>query len=391
MDELQKDKTKFLLTGGHITPAMAVIEELKRRGYRKFVFVGRRRTMQGDERDSAEFDIISHRFGIPFINLTTGKIVRFSNLTESFDFLVNTFKLPFGFIQSVLILIKQRPHVIISFGGFLALPIVISGRILGIPSLTHEQTTVTGMANKIVAKFAKKVLVSWEESLEYFDKSKVVLTGNPVRKEVFNTVTNSFVIIDKLPTIYVTGGNQGAHVMNETLTVIIEKLLEKYNVIHQTGLTTTTRDYEKCLSIEKSLTGKTKGVYIVKGTIYGPEIGEVFNKADLLLSRSGANIVTDILALGKLAILIPIPWSINNEQLENAKMLEKIGVGKIIEEKHLTPEVLLVAIEEAMKNLKKGKDFKGGSLKKACEKAKLLVKLDAAERIVDEVLKIASR
>jgi UDP-N-acetylglucosamine--N-acetylmuramyl-(pentapeptide) pyrophosphoryl-undecaprenol N-acetylglucosamine transferase len=391
MTNARKNTMKFLLTGGHITPAMAVIEELKKRGYRSFTFVGRRRTMRGDERDSAEFEVISHRLGIPFINLTTGKIVRFSNTREFFDFLINATKLPIGFIQSLVILIKQRPDVIISFGGYLALPVVISGRILGIPSLTHEQTVVSGVANKIIAKFAKKVLVSWENSLEHFDKSKAVLSGNPVRKEIFNVTTNSFIINKQLPTIYITGGNQGAHVVNKNATKIIEELLKKYNVIHQTGLTTVTRDYEECLRLEKSFTGKTKGVYIVKGMIYGPEIGEVFSKADLLISRSGANIVTDILALGKLAILIPIPWSINNEQLLNAKMLEDIGMGKIIEEKNLTSELLLEAIVEGMKNLKKKKDFNGGSLKKSCEKAKGMVKLNAAEVIVDEVLKIAIR
>lgn len=391
MSNLAKEKTRFLLTGGHITPALAVIAELRRRGFNDSVFVGRRRTMRGDKRDSAEFEVISHRLGIPFINLTTGKIVRFSNISEFFDFLINISKLPLGFIRAFVILLKHRPKVIISFGGYLAIPIVICGKLLGIPSVTHEQTVVTGIANKIVAKFVNKVLVSWEESLKYFDKAKVVLTGNPVRQEVFNITTNSFVINEKLPTIYVTGGNQGAHVINETVSAIIEQLLKKYNVIHQTGLTSLTRDYEKCLSVEKSLTGKTKGVYIVKGTIYGPEIGEVFNRGDLLVSRSGANIATDILALGKLAILIPIPWSINNEQLKNAKMLEHIGVGKILEEKNLTSEVLLEAIEEGMKNIKRGKDFNGKSLKVTAKKAKEKVNLNAAKLIVDEVLKIASR
>lgn len=387
----QRDKTKFLLTGGHITPAMAVISELRKRGFKKFIFVGRRKTMRGDKMDSAEFDVFSHQLGIPFINLTTGKIVRFSNFGEFIDFLINALKLPVGFVQSFAVLIKHRPNVMISFGGYLALPMVICGKLLGIPSVTHEQTTVLGMANKLVARFAKKVLVSWKESVKLFDKSKVVLTGNPLRNEVFEVVTSVFKLNEKLPTIYITGGNQGAHIINENIVQIIEKLLKKYNVIHQTGMTTVTRDYEKCLRIEKSLTGKTKGTYIVKGSIYGPEIGEVFDKADFLITRSGANISTEILAFGKLAILIPIPWSINNEQFLNAKMLEKIGIAKIVEEKNLSPELLLDAVNEGMKNIGRKKDFNGNSLKVAIKKAKEKVNLNAARLIVDEVLKIADR
>jgi UDP-N-acetylglucosamine--N-acetylmuramyl-(pentapeptide) pyrophosphoryl-undecaprenol N-acetylglucosamine transferase len=374
-----------------LTPAVAVIRELRKRGYENFLWCGRRKTMKGDVCDSAEYRLVHEDMKIEFRDITMGKIVRFSDLKTFLEFFENIIKIPIGFIQAFVTLLKYKPSAIISFGGYLAIPFVIIGKFFGIPSVTHEQTVVLGLANKIVSKFVDKILISWEEGEKYFPAKKTIITGNPVRKEVLNVTTDLFNLNEKPRTIYITGGNQGAHIINKNVESIIENLLKKYNVIHQTGTNTLTGDFERLDKLSKSLTGKTKGNYIVKGTIYGPEIGEIFQKADLLVSRSGANICLDILATGNLAILIPIPWSINNEQFKNAKVLEKIGIGKILEEKNLKPEKLEEFIEEGMKSLKKGKDFNGKSLKNTIKAAKARVRLDAAERIVDEVVRVSKK
>jgi UDP-N-acetylglucosamine--N-acetylmuramyl-(pentapeptide) pyrophosphoryl-undecaprenol N-acetylglucosamine transferase len=391
MKENLKEKTKFLITGGHLTPALAVIEELKARGFNDLVFVGRGKTMSGDKSLSAEYRVIYDDLRIPFENITTGKIVRFNDLKTLVEFVVNIIKIPVGFIQAFIILLRHKPKVIISFGGYIAVPIVIVGKIFRIPSVTHEQTVVLGLANKIVSKFVDKVLISWKESRKYFNKSKTIFTGNPVRKDVLTSVTNIYRLNTKLKTIYITGGNQGSHTINKNVEPILEKVLDKYNVIHQTGITTITNDFEKFERLSKTLTGRTKGTYIVKGNIYGAEIGEVFEKADLVVSRCGANTLTEILALGKLAILIPIPWSINNEQVKNAIMLEEVGLGSIIEEKDLTSEVLLESINSAFENMSRKKAFKGKVLSKTIVNARKYIKLDAAKRIVDELITIADR
>jgi len=379
---------KILITGGHLTPALAVIEEFKKYGYNNFLWIGRKKTMRKDVNLSAEFRVIQKDLNIPFKEIATGKIIKFWDVSSFFDFLFNIIKIPIGFVQSLFVLLRCRPKVIISFGGYLAVPVVIAGWLLRIPSVTHEQTVVVGKANKIISKLSRKIFVSWKESLKYFNKSKCKVTGNPVRKEIFNIETNNYKVNEGLKTIYITGGNQGAHVINEAVIKIIEPLLAKNNVIHQTGLTSVTNDFEKCDRLEKSLVGKTKGTYIVRGNIFGAEIGEVFGKADLVISRAGANISTELLALGKPAILIPIPWSLNNEQLMNAKVLEKIGLAEIIEEKDLTHEILQKSIEKAMKNIKDMKSFNGKSLKIAVKKAKEKVNLNAANIIVKEVLKM---
>ncbi len=370
-----KKRYKFLFTGGHLTPAMAVLDELMKRGYSNVYWIGRVKTMKGDKSSSAEYRVIKEDLGISFINSLTGKIIRFLDMSSFIDFIINFIKLPIGFIQAFVILIKLKPVMIVSFGGYVAVPIVVMGKILGIKSVTHEQTVTLGKANQIISKFAYKVLISWEETEKYFDKEKVVFTGNPVRKEVKRVVTDNYKINKKLKTIYVTGGNQGSHKINAALVDIIPKLLKRYKVIHQTGINTITGDYEKCLKLEKMMTGKEKGVYIVRGNIFSAEIGEVFAKTDLIISRAGANIITEILTLKKKSILIPIPWSINNEQMKNAQLVERTGLGLILEEKDLKPETFFDSIELIFK-------------KKMRKSKTIEIKSDAAALIVDEIVKL---
>lgn len=357
-------KHKILITGGHLTPALAVIEELKSRGSNNIVWVGRKKTMRKDENNSAEYELMKKK-NIPFYDLKTGKIVRFDSLKTFFLFLVNSLKILFGFVHSLFILLKIKPDIIISFGGYISVPIVITGKLLSIKAVTHEQTVVTGLANKLVARFADKIFISWEKSKDFFPKEKTVFTGNPVRKNIFIKKTNVFHLNKSLQTIYVTGGNQGSHIINKTLLSIIEDLLKKFNVIHQTGSYSKTKDFKKARKRSKKLKGTTNGVYLAKTHIYGKEIGEVFSKADILISRSGANIVSEILALDKKAILIPIPWSLKNEQMKNATMAANNKGVIILEEKVLNPKNLLRLIEKlsTMSNLSHGSESRPNAAK----------------------------
>jgi len=370
----RKENVKIMITGGHLTPAAAVIDELKQKGFNNFVWVGRRKTMTFDKNLSAEYRYIKDDLKIPFVNLNTGKIIRFNNIYTFFEFLVNILYILQGFINSFFILIKNKPNIIVSFGGYIAVPIVIAGWILRIPSITHEQTLVAGVANKIISKFAKKVLISWEDTRDYFKGKDVILTGNPIRKEVFEVITDNYKINKKLKTIFIMGGNQGAHVINETTIKILPLLLKNYNVIHQTGLTSVTGDYEKCERLEKSFHGKYKGIYIVKGYIFRSEIGEVFSKSDLFIGRSGANSVSEIIALNKNSVFVPIPWSLNNEQFYNAKLVEKSGLGIIIEENNLSPEMLMKQIKI--------------SINKNKVKSKVKIELNAAFKITNEIISL---
>jgi UDP-N-acetylglucosamine--N-acetylmuramyl-(pentapeptide) pyrophosphoryl-undecaprenol N-acetylglucosamine transferase len=369
---------KLVFVGGHHTPALAVIDSLRRNDQFsifnfQFHWIGHKYSMWGDKSVSAECQEVTKR-GIPFYDLKAGKLYRTFHPLK-------LLRLPFGFVQAFYYLLKIRPRLIVSFGGYLAPPVVIAGWLLGIPSVTHEQTVVGGWANRLVAKFAKKVFVSWEESKRYFPTGKTIVTGNPIRRAVLNQVRNSKSEIpnkfeiqnSKFKTIYITGGKQGSHVINEVVKDALPQLLEKYNVIHQCGRSTVFNDYEK-------LNSEVQSRYILKDYFTEDEIGAVFSAADLVVSRAGANIVYELAALGKPSILVPIPWVSHNEQYKNAQILVAAGSAVILEEKDLTPESLTVRTAELFAHFE---EFKEGG-----RKAQKLVRLDAAERIAAELLEL---
>jgi UDP-N-acetylglucosamine--N-acetylmuramyl-(pentapeptide) pyrophosphoryl-undecaprenol N-acetylglucosamine transferase len=323
--------------------------------------------MWGDKNVSAEYQEVTGR-EIPFYDLKAGK------LYQTFHPL-KLLRLPFGFLQAFYYLIRIRPQLIVSFGGYLAPPVVIAGWLLRIPSVTHEQTVEGGWANRLVAKFAKKVFVTWEDSLKYFPAKKTIVTGNPLRpaifeaKKQFNNLT-----IQQLPTLYITGGKQGSHILNVAAGHALPELLKKYNVIHQCGRSTVFDDYKPLTS---HLPPHLRARYILQDYFTEEEIGSVFAAADMVISRSGANIVYELAALGKPAILIPIPWASHDEQSKNAQILVNAGSAILLEEKDLTPSTLILRSNRVLSNLEK---FKEGG-----RRAQKLVRLDAAEKIAEEI------
>ena len=367
---------KIVFVGGHHTPALAVIDSLRRKypipnTQYPIHWVGHRISMWGDENVSAEYQEVTRR-GIPFYDLKAGKLYKTFHPLK-------LIRLPFGFLQAGYYLLKIRPQLIVSFGGYLAPPVVIAGWLLGIPSVTHEQTVIGGWANQLVARFAKKIFVSWEESLKYFPKEKTVVTGNPLRHSIFEVRTPLSPKPNTLnPTIYITGGKQGSHVINVAVGQALPKLLEKYNVIHQCGGSTVFNDYENLRSQVSILGPGLRSRYILKDYFTEKEVGAVFAVADLVISRSGANTVYELAALGKPAILIPIPWVSHNEQNKNAQLLADAGSALILEEKDLSAESILLCSSELFADLEK---FKEGGLR-----AQKLIRPNAADKIAAELV-----
>lgn len=346
---------KIVFIGGHHTPALAVVDALTRKT--KIFWIGHKFSMWGDENVSAEYQEVTKR-GIPFYDLKAGKLYKTFHPLK-------LIRLPFGFLQAFYYLLKVRPRLIVSFGGYLAPPVVIAGWFLRIPSVTHEQTVEGGWANRLVAKFAKKIFVSWEKSLKYFPKEKTIVTGNPLRKSIFAEIPKS-----ELKTIYITGGKQGSHVINEAVKGALPKLLKKYNVIHQCGRSSVHDDHTELKKLRSEK-------YVLQDYFSEEEIGAVFAAADVVISRAGANIIYELAALGKPAILVPIPWVSHNEQNKNAQILANAGSAIILEEKDLSAESILLHSDELFANLEK---FREGG-----KRAQKLVRLDAAEKIAEEI------
>ncbi len=372
---------KVVVCGGHVTCALAVIEELKKRQGIEIFFLGRLHPMEGDNSLGLEYQLISSA-GIPFYPIITGRLQRkFTRYT-----IPSLFKIPIGFFQSLGFFLKIKPDVVCSFGSYLAVPPVLAAWFLRIPVITHEQTTVSGLSNKIIAKFAKIVAVSWTSSLSHFPQNKVILTGNPIREEVFKSQGQDKISTaskDKLPMIYITGGNQGAHVINEAVQQILPTLLERWEVVHQCGDSQAYKDYDALVEEASKLPEWLQKHYHLEKFVTGDDIGYILNKADLIVTRSGANIVTEIAALGKSALFIPLPYSYGGEQHQNAKLLVDAGVAEILPQSQLAGEKLLVSIWEMMENLPK--------YQKNSDQAKSLVRLDAAQKLADEIAKLGSR
>lgn len=321
---------KILITGGHITPALALAEELIARGWTNLVFIGRRHAFEGDSAISYEQAEIQAR-GIRFLPLKTGRLTRYLGLLS----LISLLKIPYGVLRSFFLVKKEKPQLIISFGGYVAFPIVVAGFISGIPIVSHEQTLKPGLTNKILAYLSARVCVSWTKTLTEFPKEKVILTGNPLRRDLFKNPAKDPIQITTRPLLCFAGGSAGSHTINMTVKKLIRQLVKSYTVIHQTGNSKLTNDYHILQETREMLTDQEKKQYYPVPFLTAQELGWVYRHGDLFISRAGANTVYEIATFGIPAILIPLPWSGMGEQQANAEFLERLGLAKIIDQERL--------------------------------------------------------
>lgn len=361
---------KLVITGGHLSPLLAVLDALP--SDFSVLVIGRKHALEGDKAVSLEYQaLLDHN--IYFKEISAGRLQR--KWTQ--HTLFSLFKFPYGFFQALFILKEFAPDVVLSFGGYVSLPVTLTCLLLGIPVVIHEQTLGAGLANRIASIWARKVCISWESSRSFFPKQKTVFTGNTIRK--FNPPAggSKFKIEDeseKIPLIYITGGSTGSHTINVLVEGCVENLLKKYKVIHQTGDAHKYRDFVRLENLKESLSKKLKARYHLVKFIKPEEVGSVLSKADLVVSRSGMNTVTELLFFDKPSLLIPLPYSQDNEQLENAFFLRDAGLAEVAFQKNLNPSVLFELIASMAKN----KDNY-----KAAQSYKDMVRVDAAERIID--------
>lgn len=365
---------KICISGGHITPAAAVISNLKDRKIADIFYVGRKTTIEGDPTPSAESVVIPN-MGIKFYAIRTGRLQRkFTRYT-----IPSLIRTPVGLTSSLLILSQERPDLVISFGSYVALPVVIAAWILGIPSITHEQTVKGGLANRIIGRFAKKIALSWPESRSFFPEEKSIITGNPVRKEILNLKRKR----TSRPVIFITGGNQGAHSINEIIVEIIEDLLKSYEVIHQTGGSQKFKDFEMLNARVSRLPRRLKNRYRISKWFNSDELVPIYERASLLVGRSGANTVSEVAALGIPALFIPLPWAGGDEQDKNARMLEQLGAALVLPQERLSPKRLFAGIKNMIDKL--------DEYKKGTKRAKKLILPRATEILVDEALELVKK
>lgn len=365
-------KIPIIITGGHFSPALAVIEELQKRKRYDIYYLGRKIALEGDRAQAFEYQII-RKIDVSFFPIITGRFQRtFTKYT-----LFSLLKLPIGLVQSFIILGKIKPRIVMTFGGYIALPIAFACKILGIPIIVHEQTKILGLTNRLICKFAKVLCLSWENTKFVPNACDAVLTGNPIRQSIKNPkVNNSLTNFgnSKLPLIFVTGGSSGSRQINQVIYPLLSKLLNKYRLFHQCGQAKNQTDYQSLSKLRQKLSKDLYSNYKLVMSINPEDMGDILSKADLVIGRSGANTITEILYFSLPAILIPLSHSAEGEQLENAKFLKVLGIAEIIENRDLNSAKLLQLVEYMMENLKK--------YQKPKKEMKKHLKIDAAWNIV---------
>ncbi|MBI4004814.1 UDP-N-acetylglucosamine--N-acetylmuramyl-(pentapeptide) pyrophosphoryl-undecaprenol N-acetylglucosamine transferase [Candidatus Roizmanbacteria bacterium] len=327
---------KLLVTGGHISPALAFIDEFVERNNR-IVFVGRKYSNERDRSITFEYREVQKR-KIPFQHIKTGRFTRIL----SFRNLSNLLFIPVGFLQSFYILRKEKPDAILTFGGYIAFPVAIIGWFMKIPLYTHEQTIHPGMTNRVVGMFARKVFISFEDSKRYFPSHKIVYSGNPIRGEIFKTLDIPFPVSQIKQTIYITGGSLGAHSINVHIKNILPQLLEKYTVIHQTGNVAEYNDHQQLLALRSQLPEDLKQRYFLREHFSSSEIGYVYSIADIVVGRCGANTFFELIALKKPSVIVPLPWSAYGEQEKQAQLLQSAGVAEIFHQSEESAKLLAI-------------------------------------------------
>jgi UDP-N-acetylglucosamine--N-acetylmuramyl-(pentapeptide) pyrophosphoryl-undecaprenol N-acetylglucosamine transferase len=358
-------------TGGHVLPALAVVDELHRRGaLTDLIWIGSR---DGVERQAAE------DAAIRFVAIPTGKLRRYLSLRNLSD----AARVPLGALAARRALASFRPDVVLSTGGFVSVPAVVAARGLA-PVLTHEQTAILGLANRINARFADVLAVSHvqTESLARRLHRRVVVTGNPIR--VGLTAGDRLRGLqclgfeDGIPVVYVTGGARGASPINQRIAALLPSLLDRAQIIHQTGPLTA----NNLARLRETLPDPVRHRYKIVEFI-GGELPDVYAAADLVVGRAGAGTIAELAYVGLPAILVPLPGARGDEQTRNARVLADAGAAVVIAQPEATPERLEREILALLDDSERREHMANA--------ARTVARPDAAARLAEELLALGRK
>jgi UDP-N-acetylglucosamine--N-acetylmuramyl-(pentapeptide) pyrophosphoryl-undecaprenol N-acetylglucosamine transferase len=300
-------------TGGHVIPALAIANELKKHYGAEVLFIGTARGIENRLVPAA---------GYPLQLVRVGALKNVSLMTRA----KTAFDLPRAVWDAGRMLNEFAPDVVIGVGGYASGPAMLAAVVKHVPTLAFEPNVVPGFANRVVAKFVSGAAVHFEETAKYFRRAEV--TGVPVRQAFFEILPKR----GGTPTLLVFGGSQGAHAINEAMIRCLPELRRQapgIHILHQTG----ERDYNDALAAYKAFTNAAgESAEVFK---FIEDMPAAFARADLVVCRSGASTVAEITAAGKPAIFVPFPRAADDHQRVNAEALAREGAAVVVEEMKL--------------------------------------------------------
>jgi len=307
-------------TLGSVTPLLAVVEELQSRHSCQLVWWG---TRYGPEKQ------LVIAAGFTWQTISAGKLRRYL----SFNNLLDLFKVGAGFVQAFVRLLKWRPDIVLTAGGFVAVPVGWAAWLLGIPVMIHQQDVRPGLANKLLTPVASLITVTLAGSLNHFPRHKAVLTGNAVRRvftESFDrTETLKQLGLADKPTVAIFGGGTGSQFLNDLVARQLPQLIKLGQLVHITGLT-------------KKGAGAQPGYY--RYDLLN-KIGPVLQLADVVVSRAGMGFLSEAAALAKAVLVVPLP---DSHQLDNAQAVSQAQAGLVIKQSDLTGERLVATLSQLL-------------------------------------------
>lgn len=331
-------------TGGHFYPLIAVAQEIN-----KIIDEEKIAHVQLYYFSDAPYDreaLFENR--IHFVEIPAGKLRIYFSLKNITDL----FKTAYGVLVGFWNLFKVYPDVVFAKGAYASFPTLLAARILRIPVVIHESDSAPGRVTAWAGKFAQAIALSYTESVEYFPKEKTARTGQPIRPELEHPIADGayeFLGLEKdTPTIFILGGSLGAQIINDAVLQALPELVQKYQIVHQTGKA----NFDEVVSRSSAVLDGSplKNRYKPFAFLNPLSIRMAAGIAKVVVSRAGS-MLFEIASWGIPAVVIPITTTNNDHQRKNAYNYARAGAGVVIEEKNLTPHILINEIDRIVSDL----------------------------------------
>jgi UDP-N-acetylglucosamine--N-acetylmuramyl-(pentapeptide) pyrophosphoryl-undecaprenol N-acetylglucosamine transferase len=363
-------------SGGHFYPIIAVAEKLNKMLEREKI--ARVELFYMSTEPYNERLLYDNK--ITFKQVTAGKMRAYASIENFFDL----FKTAWGVFKALFQIFALYPDVVFGKGGYPSFPVLFAARIFRIPVIIHESDSVPGRVNAWAGKFAQKIALSYAEATPFFPAGRTALTGNPIREEVLvpsgKDAFKELGLDPSIPVLLVLGGSQGARTINGQMETLAPRLVEKYQIVHQTG---EANAEEVRTNVNGMLGGNPNASrYHIYGYMDSETMKLAAEAATVVVSRAGSAIF-EIAAWGVPAILIPIANHVGDHQRKNAFAYARAGGAVVIEEANLGPNILMSEIDLLMNDANERATMKNA--------AKAFARTDAAERIAEQIVAVLLR